>query len=1104
VSALTLQRTPEPVRPAANPPAAVPRVVAHRASTFAPTGLVAAAPITDTGRPLDSATRGDMETGFGRDFRNIRVHDDARAHDDARSLGARAYTAGDHIVFGAGAYRPDTPRGQALIAHELAHSVQQGGVQMQADGSLHSSADTELEAQADRAAQVVTGGGRSPALSTLGRPVILRAIDDPAPGGTAKTPAAGPAQKLPAGMTPITDDPPGIGTTELVVEVANFVLPVEKGMGAWVKGAYDEAAKGGRLVFSPLIEGGRVAAFKEGGEDYKSIWLGNFGFTSTSGLATAFRSAAKTNDEVKTALTDKKVAALIRGMETNLQASGCDIDHIVEKQIGGTSIPSNLQLLDSKKNQASGRDTYQALVKLVEGIRDPSMRGPRVRKLQLQIKSVDVAPATTDPSFVVEGLLRKGAVVGKDEVKAKAEGDPVSLSAGGVGETVRVLSKGNTPIDSMAKRIVPGMRLTTYTRGPGGAKSKADKVEGELDSRAVSKTGAKSEVQLTAEPAPEGTTIGAAAGGSAAEANAAAAETRVLKLSKQGNSKIAFYYPYLSPGTLDHVALDDQGRLSGTGIINPSVPFLPNLHIKYGPGPDVLELVAPIPFEKLRVPISGFRFTSGEIAMALFPSFVPKGSLNFEIGPKGKPIILGDVIAKYEAGAFIATGTLRQGLALPGVKDATGEVQYHSETGWSGKLKLSTSSIPGASIAGELGFTSDKAGSGFRPYANAEMTTAIKGAPLSLKMKWSGGQVSYRGGVKIPKPLPLVKEVSLDGAYEDGLLYLKGEAPIQWKNIDAKMTVIYRRKDGEDGKFSGKADVNVSVGKATGILNLSFNEEGKFRGGGSITYVLTKDIRPKLGVEIAGERIKVLGEVAIADLALTKMWPGPAGGSLTIIKGAGLKFPVPLPVPGITAFGEIRASAGLKYGVGPVTVRGVVFSGELYPLEDDPQVKARLKGRLVVPAFGEIYGTFGARIGAEVAGGLVGAKGGIDLTPALRIEGEGGVAVDAEYLTGAFSFSAEAYAVGRLLLKLRIDLVAELYAGYGLWSHSWSWNIKDFQKQVGPELRLTLGKIAYGKNGEITWPSLSQIKLEPESLDPIAIVKELLNTGKSAGKVVDK
>src|SRR5262249_39730525 len=152
-------------------------------------------------------------------FSHIRVHDDARAHDNARALNARAFAAGDHIVFSEGRYRPETPSGRALIAHELAHSVQQGGVQMKTEGPLPADADAELERQADRAAFEVTTGRGAPALTRIGRPAVFRAESDPPPGGTTAPSAAGPPQKLPPDMTVIKDDPPGIGTTELVVAV---------------------------------------------------------------------------------------------------------------------------------------------------------------------------------------------------------------------------------------------------------------------------------------------------------------------------------------------------------------------------------------------------------------------------------------------------------------------------------------------------------------------------------------------------------------------------------------------------------------------------------------------------------------------------------------------------------------------------------------------------------------------------------------------------------------------------------------------------------------------------------------------------------------------
>ena len=114
------------------------------------------------------------------------------------------------------------------------------------------------------------------------------------------------------------------------------------------------------------------------------------------------------------------------------------------------------------------------------------MRGEDVRRLQIRLRKATVPPGTPDPSFVVESHLRAGDVVGSAALMAKAAGKPVALKAGGVGETVAVADTGATPLEAMAKRIVPGMRLRTYTRGTAGASSKRDAVEGELDSRAIS------------------------------------------------------------------------------------------------------------------------------------------------------------------------------------------------------------------------------------------------------------------------------------------------------------------------------------------------------------------------------------------------------------------------------------------------------------------------------------------------------------------------------------------------------------------------------------------------------------------------------------------
>jgi hypothetical protein len=82
--------------------------------------------LAGAGRPLGAALRQDMEQRFGHDFSQVRIHQDAAAAHSARDVQAQAYTVGSHIVFGAGSYAPGTRAGQHLIAHELAHVVQQG------------------------------------------------------------------------------------------------------------------------------------------------------------------------------------------------------------------------------------------------------------------------------------------------------------------------------------------------------------------------------------------------------------------------------------------------------------------------------------------------------------------------------------------------------------------------------------------------------------------------------------------------------------------------------------------------------------------------------------------------------------------------------------------------------------------------------------------------------------------------------------------------------------------------------------------------------------------------------------------------------------------
>ena len=77
------------------------------------------------GQPLGAQTRAFMESRFGQDFSAVRVHTDERANASARAVSAAAYTVGTNVVFGVGRYAPQTLEGRRLLAHELAHTIQQ-------------------------------------------------------------------------------------------------------------------------------------------------------------------------------------------------------------------------------------------------------------------------------------------------------------------------------------------------------------------------------------------------------------------------------------------------------------------------------------------------------------------------------------------------------------------------------------------------------------------------------------------------------------------------------------------------------------------------------------------------------------------------------------------------------------------------------------------------------------------------------------------------------------------------------------------------------------------------------------------------------------------
>lgn len=104
------------------------------------------------GQSLDGSVKSRMESAFGESFSGVQVHTDANAAGLSSNLNSRAFTVGAHVAFGAGEYQPGTLVGDALIAHELAHVMQQRRGEASQSPAQKGAGYSGLEEDADRVA----------------------------------------------------------------------------------------------------------------------------------------------------------------------------------------------------------------------------------------------------------------------------------------------------------------------------------------------------------------------------------------------------------------------------------------------------------------------------------------------------------------------------------------------------------------------------------------------------------------------------------------------------------------------------------------------------------------------------------------------------------------------------------------------------------------------------------------------------------------------------------------------------------------------------------------------------------------------------------------
>ena len=122
-----------------------------------------------SGQSLPEETRSDMEGTIGSDFSKVRVHTDSSAVQMNKELGAQAFTHGSDVYFGAGKYDTGSSDGQRLLAHELVHTVQQGGADIQKQDMCTSEAKMSSEQGQDSSTDMCYAPVQNSSLSSPGK-----------------------------------------------------------------------------------------------------------------------------------------------------------------------------------------------------------------------------------------------------------------------------------------------------------------------------------------------------------------------------------------------------------------------------------------------------------------------------------------------------------------------------------------------------------------------------------------------------------------------------------------------------------------------------------------------------------------------------------------------------------------------------------------------------------------------------------------------------------------------------------------------------------------------------------------------------------------------
>lgn len=1091
--------------------------------------------VIDTpGEPLDFATRRNMEARFGHSFQDVRIHTDSLAAESARAVYAHAYTVGEHVVFDAGKYRPQTAEGQHLLAHELAHTIQQHGLQKSGPVASDKSGDYQhLENEAESAARTVMQ--RAPAAAA---PVSTARAAQPRLSRTDSAQPASPGKEAankedqdswipvkkgsPLGKAGVREIARMKSDTDLVAVQMEDPFEVPRKKGSQALPLWDAQAKAGALqsIMAPgASETKTSAALKQerpDTDDLRDLWLQKVGWKKGATANRMWKAAAKELGYPVNTSTFRP--------SSKVGTQRCDVDHILELQFGGNNVAQNMQMLDSSPNRSSGaligsflRDTAFKVRQALKQ-EDPTTTKDKTKTTTIRIQFGSVTQSTkADPGETdckcckVEAKAKELPVNNEDKGGTKT-GTPYPMKSGAFSQCVIAgsedeidLLESDLPENKAASTIIPGLLLDTWNapKNRSGMKSCADgPAEGKESTEDEAKPAATAGKGKPAAKAPS-----KAGGTVVARIDPDARIMKAVKLKKSDTvelqrdtdghlampakePKFGFFVNYLSEGYFTHLAVGDDGSLNGKGQIIPSAPFLPKpIDVEF----DKEHFVMSTKVKNPKLPIPGVEITECSIGLQIAPEFKPEGKVGFRVAPGGKQIMHGLLTVTADENGLVVNGDVYA--SIPGVDEAKGNLTLKNKE-WSGGIDIKASDFGGKLKYIKSGEVAVRFSQEQGMSATGKVELAVPGVtdPVIATVHYDRDGWAYRAKARFNPPR--IKPVDIELEYAHDHLSGEGSTGFEFHQLTGTIHVRYR-----DEMFSGDATLAVKTNRAEGSLKVEMhhrpNGDLYFTGEGNISFKVTDDLVASAGVKV-DEKEKV---IVTGELAFTKpiqLFKGFSGNFTFFTIEEDIPLPPPLSVGGVGLEVYIRGSLSAAYSVGPVVLEDVKATANFQPLEKDPEVELDFTSKLVVPAMGSVSGSIGG--GIKLNAYIAYVKGGFDITATATLKGGMQVPFHAHYKEGKITADVGFEASLALILSLALTASVEAKAGVGWLSVTTGkeWTLGSFTYDPGLSLGMSLkNKIRYESPDKFTLPSVDDIEWVKPKLDGKDAVRSTAGASKA-------